>query len=63
MLRCNNDIRQEGIYERFFDGYIKALVAKTKSLGDPEIMATGIGPLVDKAQFDRVSGFISRGKS
>jgi aldehyde dehydrogenase (NAD+) len=54
---------QEGIYDKFVAGYKAALQAKTKTIGDPEAETTVMGPLIDKAQFDRVSGFIDRGKS
>jgi aldehyde dehydrogenase (NAD+) len=54
---------QEGIYDKFVEGYKKALVAKAKTIGDPEAESTVMGPLIDKDQFDRVSGFIERGNS
>ncbi|KAG9235567.1 aldehyde dehydrogenase domain-containing protein [Amylocarpus encephaloides] len=54
---------QEGIYGKFVSAYKKALQEKTKTIGDPEADGTVMGPLIDKAQFDRVSGFISRGQS
>ncbi|EPE24263.1 ALDH-like protein [Glarea lozoyensis ATCC 20868] len=53
---------QEGIYDKFVQGYKDALLAKGKTIGDPDKEGTVMGPLIDKAQFDRVSGFISRGK-
>ncbi|TKA69440.1 hypothetical protein B0A49_03780 [Cryomyces minteri] len=53
---------QEGIYDRFIEGYKKALQEKTNAVGDPEDESTQLGPLVDEAQFDRVSGFIERGQ-
>jgi aldehyde dehydrogenase (NAD+) len=52
---------QEGIYPKFIEAYKAKLLEKTKSMGDPEDPATQVGPLVDEAQFDRVSGFIERG--
>jgi aldehyde dehydrogenase (NAD+) len=54
---------QEGIYDKFVEGYKKAMVAKGKTVGDPDKDETTMGPLIDKAQFERVSGFIERGKS
>ncbi len=36
---------------------------KAKVMGDPEAEGTELGPMVDKAQYDRVSGFIQRGQS
>jgi aldehyde dehydrogenase (NAD+) len=32
--------------------------AKTKELGDPEDNGTSIGPVVDKAQYDRIIGTV-----
>lgn len=54
---------QEGIYDKFVAGYKKALQEKAQTIGDPEDESTVMGPLIDKAQFDRVSGFIERGKA
>lgn len=54
---------QEGIYDKFVAGYKKAMEEKRKTIGDPDNDDTVMGPLVDKDQFDRVSGFIERGKS
>ena len=54
---------QEGIYDKFVEGYKEALLEYAKNIGDPEHESTSMGPLVDKAQFDRVSGFIERGKN
>ena len=36
---------------------------RAKSIGDPESEGTLLGPLVDEAQFQRVTGFIERGAS
>ena len=49
---------QEGIYDRFLEDFVEAMKAKTKQLGDPEVSHTSIGPVVDKAQFDRVMKII-----
>jgi aldehyde dehydrogenase (NAD+) len=54
---------QDGIYDKFVAGYKKALEEKAKTVGDPDAETTVLGPLIDKSQFDRVSGFIDRGKS
>lgn len=54
---------QEGIYDKFVEKYKEALQAKAKTIGDPEKEGTVMGPLIDQAQFDRVSGFISRAES
>ena len=53
---------QEGIYDKFIDKYKEMFIEKTKHVGDPDSEDTILGPLVDKAQFDRVTGFIQRGK-
>ncbi|KAG9240195.1 aldehyde dehydrogenase domain-containing protein [Calycina marina] len=54
---------QEGIYDKFVAGYKKQMQEKARLIGDPDKESTQIGPLADQAQFDRVSGFIERGKS
>lgn len=53
---------QEGIYDKFIEKYKEAMLAKTKEVGHPEKEESKIGPLVDEAQFNRVSGFIERGQ-
>lgn len=54
---------QEGIYDKFVAGYKKAMEEKSRGVGDPDAESTIIGPLVDKAQFERVTGFLERGKT
>lgn len=54
---------QEGIYDKFVAGYKAAMEDKAKGAGDPDAKDTLLGPLVDKAQYDRVLGFLERGKS
>lgn len=54
---------QEGIYDKFVEGYKKAMEERAATIGDPEADSTVMGPLVDKAQYDRVTGFIQRGQS
>jgi aldehyde dehydrogenase (NAD+) len=54
---------QEGIYDKFVAAYKKAMEERAKGAGDPDAEATTLGPLVDKSQFERVSGFLERGKS
>ncbi|KAK1767243.1 aldehyde dehydrogenase [Phialemonium atrogriseum] len=54
---------QEGIYKEFVAKYKQAMKDKAAAVGDPDAATTTIGPLVDKMQFDRVSGFIERGRS
>lgn len=53
---------QAGIYERFVAAYRQAMADKTAHVGDPEAPETQLGPLVDRAQFERVSGFLERGR-
>ncbi|KAI0160646.1 aldehyde dehydrogenase [Xylariaceae sp. FL1272] len=54
---------QEGIFDKFAAGYKAAMEERAKTIGDPWAEGTIMGPLVDKSQFDRVSGFLERGKS
>ncbi|CAJ2500115.1 Uu.00g029680.m01.CDS01 [Anthostomella pinea] len=54
---------QEGIYDKFVEGYKKAIEERSKSIGDPEEKGTMMGPLVDKIQHERVMGFMDRGLS
>jgi aldehyde dehydrogenase (NAD+) len=53
---------QEGIYEKFIEKYKTMFTERTKAMGDPDSESTILGPLVDEAQFNRVTGFIQRGK-
>jgi aldehyde dehydrogenase (NAD+) len=47
------------------DEFVSTLVAKTEriTLGDPMQPSTDMGPLVSPKQFDRVLGYISKGKA
>ncbi|EXJ87662.1 hypothetical protein A1O1_04586 [Capronia coronata CBS 617.96] len=54
---------QEGIYQEFMTAYVQAMKDKAKVMGDPEAPGTELGPMVDRAQYERVSGFIQRGQS
>jgi aldehyde dehydrogenase (NAD+) len=54
---------QEGIYDKFVEGYKAAMEQRATLAGDPDAEGTILGPLVDKSQFERVSGFLERGKS
>ena len=53
---------QEGIYDKFIEKYKTAFAERTKLIGDPDDAETMVGPLVDEAQFKRVTGFIERGR-
>ncbi|KAJ5670848.1 uncharacterized protein N7477_006211 [Penicillium maclennaniae] len=52
---------QEGILEEFTNRYKAALEERAKAISDPDDNTTLMGPLVDEAQFQRVTGFIERG--
>lgn len=52
---------QEAIFDRFTGAYKEKLEERAKAMGDPEEEGVLLGPLVDKLQFDKVSGFIERG--
>ena len=49
---------QDGIYDRFLEQFQQVMREKTKTLGNPEKMGTAIGPVVDKAQYDRINNII-----
>ena len=51
---------QSGIYDKFVAK--AAELAAKRVVGDPMDHKTDQGPLVDKIQFDRVMGFIEKGK-
>ncbi|HHZ07558.1 MAG TPA: betaine-aldehyde dehydrogenase [Rhizobiales bacterium] len=60
---CSNGTRvfvQDRIYDRFLD----RLTSRTKAIriGDPLDPETQMGPLINKAQHDKVSGYIAIGK-
>eukprot|EP00960_Hanusia_phi_P064952 765966-Hanusia_phi.AAC.6 len=54
------DIAQESIYDKFVE--LATQQSKARVLGDPTDPATVQGPQVDKIQFDRVMGYIDKGK-
>lgn len=51
---------QESISEKFLAKYKQVLADQAKKVGDPDLESTSLGPLVDRAQFDRVQGFVDR---
>ena len=53
---------QEEIAQEFIRRYIEKMKEAASFLGDPQDTAVKMGPLVDQSQFDKVMGFISRGK-
>lgn len=54
---------QEGIYDKFVAAYKAEMGRRAQTAGDPDAKGTIMGPLVDKSQFDRVMGFLERGKT
>jgi aldehyde dehydrogenase (NAD+) len=54
---------QEGIYDIFLEKFQQIMREKTNMIGDPEKEGTAIGPVVDKAQFDRIMNIIDLAKS
>lgn len=52
---------EQTIYERFVEKSIAR--AKKRIVGDPFDPRTELGPLVDRAQFDKVMGYIDSGRS
>ena len=52
------------VQDKAYDAMVEKLAAKSlaRKLGDPFDPATEQGPQVDKVQFDRVMGYIARGK-
>ena len=60
---CSNGTRvfvQDGIYDRFLD----SLTRRTKAIriGDPLDPETQMGPLINKAQHDKVNGYVAIGR-
>ncbi|OJJ55389.1 hypothetical protein ASPSYDRAFT_92525 [Aspergillus sydowii CBS 593.65] len=53
---------QEGIYDKFLAAYQKAFEAKRAVTGDPNAAGSEIGPVVDKAQYDRILGIVDNAK-
>lgn len=51
---------QEGIYDRFLEAYRKGFEAKREVIGNPEDERSELGPVVDKAQYDRIMGIIKK---
>ncbi|BCS30763.1 uncharacterized protein APUU_81066S [Aspergillus puulaauensis] len=49
---------QEGIYDKFIAAYQEAFEAKRAVIGDPDAPGSELGPVVDKAQYDRIMGII-----
>jgi aldehyde dehydrogenase (NAD+)/retinal dehydrogenase len=54
---------QETIYDQFLAAYQKAFEAKRKVIGDPNDAGSELGPVVDKAQYDRIMGIIETAKT
>ncbi|KAF9445260.1 aldehyde dehydrogenase [Macrolepiota fuliginosa MF-IS2] len=54
---------QEGIYDKFLQGFSKTAEQLTKATGSPFEPTTQHGPQVSQTQFDRVMGYIESGKA
>ncbi|OBT39699.1 hypothetical protein VE00_09968 [Pseudogymnoascus sp. WSF 3629] len=52
---------QAGIYDRFLELYAKKFSAK--KMGNPENKDTSLGPVIDKAQYDRIVSMITTAES
>ncbi|KFY81510.1 hypothetical protein V500_11337, partial [Pseudogymnoascus sp. VKM F-4518 (FW-2643)] len=52
---------QAGIYDRFLELYAKKFSGK--KMGDPENKDTSLGPVIDKAQYDRIVSMITTAES
>lgn len=52
---------EESIHQQFVDRVVER--ASNRTLGDPFACSTTQGPQVDREQFDKIMGFIDRGKS
>jgi acyl-CoA reductase-like NAD-dependent aldehyde dehydrogenase len=53
------------VQEAIFDAFVEKFVARARRLkiGDPLDIATDVGPLVSRRQFERVLGYIESGRS
>ncbi|KAG4432258.1 hypothetical protein IFR05_012264 [Cadophora sp. M221] len=60
---CSRTLVQEAIAPEFLSGLQKKFEKMSGLMGDPTDPKTYIGPLADKAQFDRVASFLEAGKS
>ncbi|KAF5346539.1 hypothetical protein D9756_010084 [Leucocoprinus leucothites] len=54
---------QEGIYDKFLEGFTKVAATLTSATGRPFEEGSQHGPQVSKTQFERVMGYINSGKS
>ncbi|KAL2858424.1 aldehyde dehydrogenase domain-containing protein [Aspergillus pseudoustus] len=54
---------QRSIADKFIEEYKTRMKAAVEKLGDPLDTATALGPLVNKAAFERVTKMIERGKN
>ena len=60
---CSRTLVQESIASQFLERLQKKFEEMSELMGDPTDPKTYIGPLADKAQFDRVLSFLEAGKS
>ncbi|KAK1763973.1 aldehyde dehydrogenase domain-containing protein [Phialemonium atrogriseum] len=49
---------QAGIYDKFIEAYVEGFKNKMKMMGNPDDANSEIGPVVDKAQYDRIMNII-----
>ncbi|KAK9422978.1 putative Aldehyde dehydrogenase domain-containing protein [Seiridium unicorne] len=54
---------QRSIADQFIKVYKRMMEEAVKSLGDPQDPNTGLGPMVDQSQLERVIQMVERGKS
>ncbi|KAL2828607.1 aldehyde dehydrogenase [Aspergillus pseudoustus] len=59
---CSRILVQEDIAPKFVLALQKAFADAAQLIGDPALPSTVLGPLADKAQRDRVAGFVERAK-
>lgn len=60
---CSRTLVQEKIAPEFLKGLKAKFEGMSKVMGDPADSNTALGPLADKAQFERVMNFLESGKS
>ena len=60
---CSRTLVQEKIAPEYLRGLKEKFEDMSKIMGDTLDEKTALGPLADKAQFERVMSFLERGKS
>ncbi|BCS29659.1 aldehyde dehydrogenase family protein [Aspergillus puulaauensis] len=59
---CSRILVQEDIAPQFAEALKTAFTEVTSTIGDPALASTGLGPLADRSQLERVVGFVERAK-